>query len=164
MVNLNLWGGCGWFSLYLLPAITLHHPIMCNVNFAQSNPKVSMYKNPATLLLRAIVIIEHCQTLTIVYVTKVNPALRIEYTHYLLQEKDVNFLKKGVGYLGCTWCPLLFSFFLKEERDRSQGPQKEWLAMWTPLSYLAPSRYPQRPAQTHQSTLMWVANFEGFRV
>jgi hypothetical protein len=89
---------------------------MCNVNFAESNPKVSMYKNPATLLLIAMVIIEHCQTLTIVYVTKVNPALRIEYTHYLLQEKDVNFPKKGVGYLGCTWCPLFLLFLKRRKR------------------------------------------------
>jgi hypothetical protein len=76
-----------------------------------------MYKNLATLLLRARVIIEHCQTLTIVYFTKVNPALRIEYTNYLLlQEKDVSFPKKGVGYLGCTWCPLFFPFFKRRKR------------------------------------------------
>jgi hypothetical protein len=60
MVNLNLWGGRGWFSLYLLPAITLRHPIMCNVNFAESDPKAPMYKNPATLLLRAIIAKSYC--------------------------------------------------------------------------------------------------------
>jgi hypothetical protein len=130
---------------------------MCNVNFAESNPKASMYKNPATLLLRAIVIIEHCQTLTIVYVTKVNPALRIEYTHYLLQEKDVNFPKKGVGHLGCPWCPLFFSFFKKKKEIDPKAHRKSGKPCG-PL--LLPSKISPNP----RSTLMWVANFEGFRV